>query len=582
MGAGNYNIDFNGKFITVKSAKGQDGCIIDCQGLGRGFMVYGGETATLEGLTVKNGDAGEGNYGGGVHVVDSEIVIVGCVFENNVGAVYCSSSSSFFTDCMFADNGNAVASLSSLTTTFSNCTFTGNSAYGGGAVYYSQTSSTGRLTFTDCTFTDNSASEHGGAVCINYRNCSSPLTFVTFDNCMFSGNNATYYGGTIYIYYYYSTSPATFTNCTFTDNSAASAHAGAVYSHSNYRYSPSLFTDCRFTNNSSSDYGGAISIGHDSTFKNCAFTGNNTTYGTGGGAVFTISSTFINCVFEENHATYGAGGGAVSTSSSTFTDCTFANNATSANSISTTGHGGAVSTSSPSFYYSPSTFTNCMFTGNIASYGGAVSSSYTQLSIVNCSFSLNEATEQGGAVWCHTPTDQEYPTTTTLKNCILWDNTATEGSEIYEKQEPLIITYSDIHDGHTGIGNIDSNPLFWNAGNADLHLQHSSPCVDTGTMDGAPADDLDGYLRPIGAGCDIGAYEYHCDTLIWQGYSSSWSDSQNWQPNMVPTEFNAVVISELPDEEIYPVVDNLNSVAAKVLIDSGILTVNLGTLSIGN
>ena len=36
-GTGNKNLDFLGKAIVVKSANGEDNCIIDCQNSGRGF-----------------------------------------------------------------------------------------------------------------------------------------------------------------------------------------------------------------------------------------------------------------------------------------------------------------------------------------------------------------------------------------------------------------------------------------------------------------------------------------------------------------------------------------------------------------
>lgn len=42
----------------------------------------------------------------------------------------------------------------------------------------------------------------------------------------------------------------------------------------------------------------------------------------------------------------------------------------------------------------------------------------------------------------------------------------------------------------------------------DLRLTHTSPAVDRGTAVGAPPDDHDGSPRPMGNGCDIGAYEY--------------------------------------------------------------------------
>lgn len=327
-GVGNYNIDFNGKSITVKSANEPDVCIVDCEGLGRGFLVYNGETVTFEGLTVKNGDAGEDNAGGGIYANESEIIVINCVFEDNR-----------------ADAGGAVFSSSS-TSSFTNCTFTSNSTESAGAVYSDSSSS-----FTNCSFTSNSA-DNSGAVAVHGTSTS-------------------------------------FTNCSFTSNSAAYA-GGAV------------------TSNSSS------------------------------------SST---------------------------------------------------------------SFTNCTFTANNASDGGAVHYyhvAYDSSSFTNCSFTLNEATNQGGAIWCNIPLAKDP---ITLKNCILWGNIAPEGSEIYEKEKPLVITYSNIQGGHTGAGNIDTSPFFVHAESGNLHLLSNSPCIDTGTANGAPTDDLDGNPRPMLEGYDMGAYE---------------------------------------------------------------------------
>jgi hypothetical protein len=51
-GVGNYNVDFGGKSLTVKSAAADPKkCVIDCQKNGRAFLAYNGETMTLEGLT---------------------------------------------------------------------------------------------------------------------------------------------------------------------------------------------------------------------------------------------------------------------------------------------------------------------------------------------------------------------------------------------------------------------------------------------------------------------------------------------------------------------------------------------------
>jgi hypothetical protein len=45
-------------------------------------------------------------------------------------------------------------------------------------------------------------------------------------------------------------------------------------------------------------------------------------------------------------------------------------------------------------------------------------------------------------------------------------------------------------------------------GNGDYHLTADSPCIDTGTSEGAPSDDIDGDTRPQGQGYDMGADEF--------------------------------------------------------------------------
>jgi len=48
-----------------------------------------------------------------------------------------------------------------------------------------------------------------------------------------------------------------------------------------------------------------------------------------------------------------------------------------------------------------------------------------------------------------------------------------------------------------------------NAGETDtMALAAGSPAIDAGTAEGCPATDQRGVARPVGAACDIGAYEY--------------------------------------------------------------------------
>jgi len=61
-----------------------------------------------------------------------------------------------------------------------------------------------------------------------------------------------------------------------------------------------------------------------------------------------------------------------------------------------------------------------------------------------------------------------------------------------------------------GEGNAYGNPLFINPAwgtDGNYKLQAGSPALNTGTSNGAPADDLEHKVRPQGAGIDKGAYE---------------------------------------------------------------------------
>ncbi len=58
----------------------------------------------------------------------------------------------------------------------------------------------------------------------------------------------------------------------------------------------------------------------------------------------------------------------------------------------------------------------------------------------------------------------------------------------------ITATYSNIQGGWGGTGNIDSDPLFCDAGNGDYTLVSNSPCVGTG-QDGAD-------MGALGIGCE--------------------------------------------------------------------------------
>ena len=71
-GPGNRDISFGGKAITVRSEFGPDNCIVDCQGSEteqhRGFIFQTGigRDSILQGFTIRGGDMGLFEFGGGV------------------------------------------------------------------------------------------------------------------------------------------------------------------------------------------------------------------------------------------------------------------------------------------------------------------------------------------------------------------------------------------------------------------------------------------------------------------------------------------------------------------------------------
>ena len=217
-GAGNKNIDFRGKPITVKSENGPDRTVIDCEKEGRGFSFFTGEGASsrLEGFTIKEGNSAEG-FGGGLYCSRTSPTISDCIITGNAasepgygGGIYCDNSSPTIQDCIISDNtvfkyGGGVYCYES-NPAIVKCAISGNRTEKIGGGIYCKNSSPG---ISNCFISDNSAGEYGGGI---YCRDSNP----NISSCIVSNNTAAGYGGGIYCL----TSSPIIINCTITRNSA--------------------------------------------------------------------------------------------------------------------------------------------------------------------------------------------------------------------------------------------------------------------------------------------------------------------------------------------------------------------------
>jgi len=151
--------------------------------------------------------------------------------------------------------------------------------------------------------------------------------------------------------------------------------------------------------------------------------------------------------------------------------------------------------------------TNCVIAENHAQYGGGIHfyqyrcrTTPVDPDVKHCTISGNMADlAGGGAYW---DACSEHPIT----NSILWGNQAPEGAEIYvpEGRLPPTVTFTTVQGGWPGNGNIRLNPEF--VGGGDYHLTAFSPGIDMGT-DAGVYEDMDGDIRPLGNGFDMGADE---------------------------------------------------------------------------
>jgi hypothetical protein len=155
---------------------------------------------------------------------------------------------------------------------------------------------------------------------------------------------------------------------------------------------------------------------------------------------------------------------------------------------------------------------NCIVSGNslitdtgecpASAFGGGIDVTVGSLSMTNCIVDHNTAAsltyQNGGGIWIYSVTNASIVNCTIAYNNIegLWSsltNAQTMNSIFFFNNSngtqiigTTNVTYCDVQNGFTGIGNINRNPVFLST--SDLIIVDGSPCIDAGNTNAAYND----------------------------------------------------------------------------------------------
>jgi hypothetical protein len=412
--------------ITAPAA----GVTISGCGLSRVFQVDPGVTATLSGLTITGGDAGDNGSGGGL-LNDGTVTLSACTISGNTAGP--TGSSPFA-----GGNGGGISNLG--TATLIGCTVTNNSANAdyydfasgaGGGVYNG-----GTATLTRCTISGNSSRSGGGAVggavatdaplsngtartslidCTVGGNSGGGVSndgTTTLTDCTVDGNSGDGVDSDAALFPAPGvTNVITLTDCTISGNSGTgvSTTAAAIYfsgphgsGHVIFRQPETILSRCTVSGNQRSGLSttGGITTAIDTTIRD-----NTSAYDGGGvvtaGEAFTSevdgTTNLSNCTVSGNSA--GLDGGGVATG---YLGITTATNTTIRDNTAG-GDGGGVDTfgaeSTPyGDLYATTNLTDCTISGNYAGGdgGGLNNGTLGSTTVIGSNIRSNSAIAGGG------------------------------------------------------------------------------------------------------------------------------------------------------------------------------------------
>jgi hypothetical protein len=352
----------------------------------------------------------------------------------------------------------------------------------------------------------------------------------TIRHLTFRGNMARSAGGGMYN----DGGSPTLAQVTFSDNDVAYLGGGM----SNWNNSRPVLVNVTFSGNGGGVGGGMSNEQSAPTLRQVTFS-RNWVYADGGGMYNADSSpSLVRVAFEANGAVQGGGGGMYNDNSHpSLTNITFSGN-----------HGwqdGGMSNQN-----SHPSLTNVTFAGNVANYGAGGMGNYNSSPVLtNVTFASCGADSQRGSMV------NEAGSNPTIQNSIFWHSCDSAGpgtarAAITNVDSLPTIAYSllegafaggswDTSLGVDGGHNLDLAPLFardpdpgpdgqwaysFDNDYGNLHLQATSPAIDSGDNNALPADasDLDGdgdltepcpldlanTPRIVDGTIDLGAYEF--------------------------------------------------------------------------
>ncbi|MCK6524611.1 right-handed parallel beta-helix repeat-containing protein [Myxococcota bacterium] len=437
--AGTYKESLNtkGKKLTITSVSGATKTIVDGTGGDHVLEVASGETVTFTGFTLTGGSHGVSvdgskltasdiivksvtgeapgggfNASGGATLTVSDCAVSGVTIQNSAygGALFIDTSTASFSDCSFstntADEGGG-AYLNKAVVTFTDVTFDGNTSLGHGGGVRAVGGST--LTATRLTLSDNVATSRGGGMQLDESE-------LTCQACVITGNRAGSSGGGLSLEGS-GGQTVTFSGSTseIRENRSGGA-GGGVYSTGVDLTLRGALADNWSTTTSSSGQG-LYFIGGDLTLTSLDVSGHsggsgaaiyvagasgetvsasgglwsgNTTTGDGGALYSEAPVTLSGVSVQDNRATTSGGGVSVKSAAVTITDGDFTRNEAV--------YGGGLYV-----YKAAVTLKRTAFVQNEAQTGGglyhhAVDQKGANVTLSKVSFTKNVATSRGGGL----------------------------------------------------------------------------------------------------------------------------------------------------------------------------------------